>query len=183
MRRAFHDVIKVSKTSEKAKLANAALEFIAKLYSVESEIANMDPIEKLRIRTEKSKPIALSFKAWADEWMTRVPPKSLIGKALNYFQGQWPKLTYFLEDPIVGLDTNVVENAIRPFALGRKNWMFSDTVRGAEASANLYSLIITARVNNLLPYEYLERVFSEIPKAKTVSDIEQLLPGLVTIQP
>lgn len=183
VRRAFHDVIKVSKASEKAKLANAALEFIAKLYSVESEIANMDPIEKLRIRTEKSKQIVFEFKAWADEWMTRVPPKSLIGKALNYFQGQWPKLTYFLEDPIVGLDTNVVENVIRPFALGRKNWMFSDTIRGADASANLYSLIITARVNNLDPYEYLKRVFSELPKAKTAYDIEKLLPGMVTIQP
>ncbi|MDQ3231148.1 MAG: transposase, partial [Pseudobdellovibrionaceae bacterium] len=112
----------------------------------------------------------------------KVPPKSLIGKALNYFQGQWPKLTYFLEDPIVGLDINVVENAIRPFALGRKNWMFSDTVRGAEASANLYSLIITARVNNIDPYEYLKRVFTEIPKALTANDIERLLPGMMAVQ-
>ncbi|RYZ86106.1 MAG: transposase, partial [Proteobacteria bacterium] len=117
------------------------------------------------------------LKNWADEQRDKVPPKSLIGKAIQYFLGQWPKLGYFLEDPIVGPDTNIVENAIRPFAIGRKNWMFSDTARGADASANLFSLVITAKANGIDPYFYLKNVFSELPKAITAEDVEKMLPN------
>ncbi len=76
----------------------------------------------------------------------------------------------------VPIDTNAVENAIRPFAVGRKNWLFSDTVAGAEASANLFSLIETAKANGLEPWAYLQRIFAEIPAAKSLEDIEALLP-------
>ena len=76
----------------------------------------------------------------------------------------------------VPLDTNAVENAIRPFAVGRKNWMFADTVRGAEASANLYSLIETAKANGIEPWAYLQHVFTELPKAVMLEDVEALLP-------
>lgn len=108
--------------------------------------------------------------------MARVPPKSLTGQALTYMDGQWSKLTRFLDDPVIGLDTNVVENAIRPFAVGRKNWLFSDTVKGANASAALYSLVITARANGVEPYDYLAHIFSELPRATSVDDIDALLP-------
>lgn len=176
VRRKFKDVIKASKVSEKAQLAQKGLDYIAALYKVESEIESLDNSDKLRIRSEKTRPIVSAMKLWADEQIGKTPPKSLIFKALNYFINQWPKLCYFIDDPIVGPDTNVVENAIRPFALGRRNWMFSDTVRGAEASANLFSLVITAKSNDIDPYEYLKFVFTELPKAKTVEDIERLLP-------
>ena len=82
----------------------------------------------------------------------------------------------------VPLDTNLVENAIRPFAVGRKNWMFADTVRGAEASANLYSLIETAKANGIEPWAYLHRVFRDLPSAVTVEDVERLLPSRVRVR-
>ena len=89
---------------------------------------------------------------------------------------QWPKLVRYVEDPRLAIDTNLAENAIRPFALGRRNWLFADTVKGAKASAALYSIVSTARANGLEPYAYLRRLFAELPKAKTVEDFEALLP-------
>jgi len=79
---------------------------------------------------------------------------------------QWPKLVRYVEDPRLAIDTNLAENAIRPFALGRRNWLFADTVKGARASAALYSIVSTARANGLEPYAYLRRLFAELPKAK-----------------
>jgi hypothetical protein len=90
-----------------------------------------------------------------DEAAGTVPPKSLIGKALGYLENQWPKLIRYLDDGRLRMDTNSVENAIRPFVIGRKAWLFSKSVRGAEASANLYGLIETAKMNGLEPYAYL----------------------------
>ncbi len=89
---------------------------------------------------------------------------------------RWPKLLLFLSDPILRLDTNPVENAIRPFAIGRKNWLFSDSMAGAEASAALYSLICMARAANLNHFDYLTAVFSELPKAQTADEVAALLP-------
>lgn len=177
VRRKFHDVTKISSKSEKAQLANIALNYIRDIYRIESEIKECSSEEVLRIRQAKTKPIVLAMKTWADGLKETTLPKSMIGKALQYFVGQWPKLCYFLDDPIVGPDTNVVENVIRSFAIGRKNWLFSDTARGAEASANLFSLVITARENDINPYDYLKHIFTEIPKAETLEDCEKLLPG------
>ncbi len=89
---------------------------------------------------------------------------------------QWPQLIRYLDDGRLHIDNNLVENAIRPFVVGRKNFLFCDTVRGANASANLYSLIETARANNMEPYSYLRRVLTELPRANTVADVEALLP-------
>lgn len=85
-------------------------------------------------------------------------------------------MTVYCEDGRLDIDNNAVERAIRPFVIGRNNWLFADTVRGAEASANLYSLIETARLNGLEPYRYLCQVFEKLPKAQSLHDIEQLLP-------
>ena len=89
---------------------------------------------------------------------------------------QWPKLIRYVEDGRLAIDTNLAENAIRPFALGRRNWLFSDTVNGAKASASLYSLVQTARANDLEPYAYLRRLFTELPAAQSVAEFEALLP-------
>lgn len=176
VRRKFHDVIKASDKSEKAQLANFAIGKIAEIYAIEASLADKTLEEIREVRQEKTKVIFEELKAWAKEMSNKVPPKSLIGKAIAYFIGQLPKLGYFIDDPIVGPDTNVVENAIRPFAVGRKNWLFSDTARGADASANLFSLVITAKANGIEPYNYLKQVFSELPKAVSIEDIERLLP-------
>jgi transposase len=105
-----------------------------------------------------------------------VPPQSLTGKALAYLEGQWPKLIRVLDDGRLPLDTNRVENAIRPFVVGRKGWLFADTVRGAEASANLYSMIETAKASGLEPFAYLRHLFTELPKATHLPQVEALLP-------
>ena len=106
-------------------------------------------------------------------------PKSLTGKALNYTQEQWPRLIRTLNDGRIEVDNNYCENAIRPFVLGRKAWLFADTPAGATASARLYSLIETAKANRLEPYAYLARVFEELPAAIAADDddaINRLLP-------
>ncbi len=95
---------------------------------------------------------------------------------LAYLDKNWDKLTVYLTDGRLHIDNNPVENAIRPFAIGRKNWLFSDSQRGAKASAMMYSLIEAAKANDLEPYAYLRRVFALLPLCETVEDIEKLLP-------
>ena len=109
--------------------------------------------------------------------LPQVPPTSATGKALNYLHNEWDKLIRYLDDGRLEIDNNGAENAIRPFVLGRKNWLFSDSVKGVKGSANLYSLIETAKANGLEPYAYLRYLFTELPKAETVAAIETLLPG------
>ncbi len=107
-------------------------------------------------------------------------PNSLLGKALHYLSAQWPKLIRFVENGHWPIDNNACENAIRPFVIGRRNWLFSDTVGGALASANLYSLIETCKANGIDPYTYLIAVFRQLPTARTVGDFEALLPWQLT---
>ena len=95
---------------------------------------------------------------------------------MTYLDNQWPLLIRVLDDGRLEVDNNLCENAIRPFVLGRKAWLFSDTPAGAEASARLYSLIETAKASGLEPYAYLKRVFTELPKMTTLDEIEALLP-------
>lgn len=174
VRRKFKDSIKGQKAGSKASFAEHALDAIKHLYRIENEC--QDPTARLHARQTRSKQVIDELRTWLDTAIHKVPPKSLTGQALTYMDGQWPKLVRFLDDPVIGLDTNPVENAIRPFALGRKAWLFSDSVKGANASAALYSLVITARANGIEPYEYLTHIFTELPKAISVSDIEALLP-------
>ena len=138
--------------------------------------------ERLRARQERSLPLLGELRTWLDTSLGTVVPQSLTGKALVYLDSQWPKLSRVFDYGEVPLDTNLVENAIRPFAVGRKNWLFADTVRGAEASANLYSLVATAKANDIEPWAYLERVFSHLPAAQTLEDVEVLLPHRVQLR-
>ena len=116
------------------------------------------------------------IRVWLDEHLPIVPPRSALGKAMNYAHKQWPKLIVYVEDGRLRIDNNLTENAIRPFVIGRKNFLFCDTVAGANASANLYSLIETAKANGIEPYGYLRAVFAELPQATSVEEVEALLP-------
>ena len=176
VRRRFDEAVKANSKSQRLIKAAKGLEQINALFKIEREIADLSDSEKFDIRQEKSKPIVENFKKWLDETNSTVPPKSLTGKAISYALNQWPKLSYFLNDPILRLDTNPVENAIRPFVIGRKNWLFSDTEKGARASSALYSLICMAKSHGHNPFEYLKEVFTLLPKAKSLEDIEALLP-------
>ena len=103
------------------------------------------------------------MKKWLNERAAMVVPQSLFGKAVNYCLNQWHRLEKYIEDGHAGIDNNAAENAIRPFVIGRKNWLFSGSPAGASSSALLYSLIETAKANNLEPYAYLRFLFEKLP--------------------
>ena len=173
-RRKFVEVGKASKKSNPH--AAYALKLIAKLYKVEKDHKEASPDARYQARRAQAKPIIDKLKIWLDDIQPKVAPKTALGKALYYLDRQWPRLVGYLDDGRYPIDNNPVENAIRPFTLGRKNWLFSASVNGAKASANLYSLIETAKANDIEPYGYLKRVFAEIPNAEHFDDIDQLLP-------
>ena len=127
-------------------------------------------------RKESVLPILEGFKEWLDTRALQVPPSTLLGKAVNYALNEWEKLLRYLDSPYLTPDTNLVENSIRPFVLGRKNWLFSGSPRGAHASATLYSMIETAKSTGLEPYRYLRYLFTRLPFARTASDYRALTP-------
>jgi transposase len=170
---------KAQDSSNKPGLANKALKFIQKLYKIEDEIRYRSHEERYRSRQAKAKPLLEELRTWLDQVLMKVPPETLTGKALHYANNEWKYLVAYLNDGSYEIDNNEIENAIRPFALGRKNWLFSATVEGAEASANLYSLIETAKANAIEPYQYLRYIFERLPQAQTIDDFEALLPSAV----
>ena len=181
-RRKFDEAIK-GQPSGKAGQAHQGLAWIRKLYAIEKRLreAKASPEEIYRVRQAEAAPILTEMRAWLERALPEVPPKSLLGRALGYLHHQWPKLVRYLEDGRLQIDNNRIENAIRPFTIGRKNWLFSDTPKGAQASAALYSLIETAKLNGLEPYRYLRHVFTELPKAKTLDALDALLPWQVQL--
>ena len=177
-RRKFDDVIKAKGKNSKPSHVEVAINYIAKLYRIETEAKNLNlsPAEIVKYRDEKSKPILDEFLKWLNDKGDKVPPKSLLGRAVNYTLGQWDKLIVYLNDGKIPIDNNPAENAVRPFVVGRKNWLFCDTPDGAVANARLYSLIETAKINNLNPTEYLKGLFKKLPYAENDNDLKALLP-------
>jgi transposase len=179
VRRKFDEAIKAAPEDFKGEIkAKVGFGLINELFRIEREDIGKDASDDLRlkIRQEKSAKIIAELKTWADETASTLPPKTLSGIAMRYMLERWEKLILFLDEPILRLDTNPVEGVIRPFVIGRNNWLFADTVKGAEASAALYSLIVMARANGINPFLYLKAVFTELPKAKTADDVAALLP-------
>ena len=181
-RRMFVNVLDATPAADRKKKAgnatNTALSYVGKLYAIETRAREqkLTPEQIYQLRQEKSKPILEEFKAWLTQLYTQTPPKGLLGKAVGYCLNQWDKLERYLNDGRLKIDNNLIENAIRPFVLGRKNWLFSGNPRGAKASATLYSLIETAKANGLEPYHYLRFLFEKLPLAKTQDDYKALLP-------
>lgn len=183
LRRYMNDAKKVSKNSKSH--AQEALNFIHLLYQVERKIKNQDPppdeAEILRIRHKESRPIINALKNWLEDLQPKVIPKSALGKAVHYGLNQWPKLTQFLEHAVIPLDNNRAENCIRPFVIGRRNFLFADTQAGAKASANLYTLVECAKANSIEPHAYLAAVYERLPLATCLEDYEALLPWNVEL--
>ena len=178
-RRKFADIIKSQgKDRKKSGSADVALSYIRKLYAIEKEAREnkCSPQEIYDMRQERARPILDQFHSWLQKQAKRVLPKSLLGKAISYCLAQWNHLTVYLEDGRLSIDNNAAENAIRPFVLGRKNWLFAGTSEGAEASALLYSLIETAKANGHEPYSYLRHIFEKLPYASTLEEYDALLP-------
>jgi len=177
-RRKFTDAHKARGKNQKPGSIDVALNYIRKLYAVESEAKRkgLSGEQLLRLRQEKAKPICNDFFKWLSKKSLHVVPKSLLGKAVNYTLNQWNRLLVYLDHPAMTPDNNQAENAIRPFVIGRKNWIFSGTPDGASASAALYSLIETAKANGLEPYKYLRYLFEKVPFAESGEDYKALLP-------
>jgi len=176
-RRKFSEALKAQGKKKQRGKAHRGLALIQKLYRVEKQTRKLTAQERYAHRLQHARPILDEMRAWLDDALPQVPPASNTGKALNYLHNEWDKLIHYLDDGRLEIDNNGAENAIRPFVLGRKNWLFSTSVKGVKASANLYSLIETCKANGLEPYAYLRYLFAELPKAKTVEAIEALLPG------
>ncbi|HOV15397.1 MAG TPA: IS66 family transposase, partial [Spirochaetota bacterium] len=181
VRRKFFDVIeplKKQKYDKSESLAHEIMDLITILYDNErlARENNFTREELTNYRQEKSKPILDEIKNLLEINQDKVLPQSKLGIAVRYTLSRLDKLIKYIDDGLIPIDNNLVENAIRPFVIGRKNWLFYDSQDGARASAFFYSLIETAKANKLEPYSYLNYVFEQIPLCKTESDYEKLLP-------
>ncbi len=177
-RRYFFDASEGAKEGQ--ALATAALLFYQKLYQVEEDARETTPDERHKMRLERSVPLWTEFKAWSTANERKVPPKSKIGKAFHYFREQHQYLIGYLQSGVFEMDSGFVERMIRKFAIGRNNWLFSDTEAGAEASSLFYRLVITAKINGVNPYAALKTIFEQIPSAKSIEDYERLADLLLT---
>ncbi len=180
-RRRFSDAVKAQGRNKKRGKAHRGLSLIRRLYRVETLARKLTAEERYSMRQQQAVPIIKEIRSWLENTLPQIPPSSATGKALSYLHSEWQQLTAYLKDGRLEIDNNGAENAIRPFVLGRKNWLFSTSVKGVKSSANLYSLIETAKANGLEPYAYLRYVFTELPKAETVEAIEALLPGNIPL--
>jgi len=178
-RRKFHDAYKGSK---KGKIAVKGLEYIRKLYTIEKRLRkeNLSAKEFVERRRKGVIPILKKFRKWLKTQSEIVAPESLAGKAISYTLNEYVRLVRYLKYDFISPDNNAAERAIRPFVIGRRNWLFQNTPLGAYASSTMYSLIETAKANNLEPYRYLELLFRKIPGTETKEDLEKLLPWNVT---
>ena len=156
--------------------AHRLVEQIAKLYTLEGKVVHLSGEEKLAQREKLIRPWLNAFKAQIDELVPAYLSKGLMQKALFYIQNNWQSLTAFMGHADLPLDNNPVENAIRPFTLGRRNWLYSASPRGAHASAFMYSLVESAKACGLEPRAYLQALFERYPHATTVEQRRQLLP-------
>ena len=165
-----------SKKSAKVSKADVALGKINALYRLERTIKDLPPHEKYQHRQTVAVPILEALKIWLEKNIGGVVKGGLTYKAMYYSLNQWPKLIRYCEDGRLNISNAGAENAIRPFAIGRKRWLFSDTPKGAHASAVHYSLVEMAKANGLKPDEYYRYILERLPYAETVDELEALLP-------
>jgi transposase len=177
-RRKFYDVWKLGKQEG---VASKALEMIGKLYTIEAEIKDETSVNKLNIRFEKSTPILDAFYQWLTQIKPNVQPKGGLDKAIGYALNQKEQLMYYVKDGSVDIDNNKAERHMKPFAVGRKNWLFMGSPDGARAGAMLLSMIETAKLNGLNPEGYLKHVLSHKIDETDQQLIKTLMPWNVTL--
>jgi transposase len=175
VRRKFHDIVKTTKTHGKSFVA---LQEIKRLYKLEREAreAGMDTEQKRLFRQEKAKPILEEFKTWLEETKKTTPPKCPLGQAIHYTLDNWAGLGVYLNHGYLEIDNNDTERRIKPFVVGRKNWLFMGSPRGAKIGANWYSIIETAKANGIDPYAYIKYILIRLPYCKTKEERIKLLP-------
>ena len=175
VRRRFVDAVRVQPKGKRGK-ADEAVALIGMLYAIERTQKEATDDVRLLARQQHSVPALAALHDWLQKTLPGVTPKSALGTALAYLQKYWPRLTRYTERGDLPIDNNRCENAIRPFVLGRKAWLFSDTTAGAHASAVIYSLLQTAKANGVEPYLWLRHVLRKLPATQTVDEVEALLP-------
>lgn len=179
-RRYFVDALKVlpPKKDNTPTTTEEGLVFCNKLFEIERELRDVTNIERYESRLKKSVPVLNDFKNWLKYQRPRVLPKSPSGKAIKYCLNQWDKLNAFLLDGSLEIDNNRAERSIKPFVIGRKNWLFSNTPKGANSSATIYSIVETAKENGLNPFSYLTYLFDKLPNID-INDknaLDELMP-------
>ena len=184
-RRDFNDALQALPKNARTvdQLAAQFMALIAQLYAVEAKARERElgVQELLEQRQLHSVPVLQKIEALLLASIHVVLPGSLLGKALHYLSAQWSKLKLYVTAGEYPIDNNACENSIRPFVLGRRAWLFADTVAGANASANLYSLMQTCAVNGVDGYKYLRSLLVQLPKAQSVDDYEALLPWNIAL--
>ncbi len=177
IRRNFTDYLKIIPKDERAKHpAFKIKDRIDRLYAIEDAIRGRPPDERHAVRREKSRPLFNELEKFIEAEATALAPRSKYGDALAYAKSELPLLRNYLDHGFIEIDNNLVENSIRPIALGKKNWLFSETDVGADASARIYTILRTAVLNGLNPINYLTEVLEKIPYCETANEFEQLLP-------
>lgn len=189
-RRKFDEALKAmpaeSRNTATPCAAEQGLQFCNQLFKIErniNELKNCTPEIRKNQRLEHSKPVLDGFLAWLKTQRARVTPKSTLGMAITYCLNQWTRLTTFLEDGRLEIDNNRSERAIKPFVIGRKNWLFSQSMKGAKASAIIYSLVETAKENQLNPFHYLTHVLEQLPLIDLTNEtaLDSLMPWSETL--
>ncbi len=177
-RRYFFDAAKLNRKDSRA---HRGLEYIQKLYEIENRLRseNLDPDIFVKRRKKESEPVLDKFHDWLVQTKPQLVPSSRIRKAVDYTLKEWDRLIRYLEVEFLTPDNNEIERAIRPFVIGRKNWLFSNTPRGAHASAAMYSLVESAKANGIEPYHYLRFLFTRLPKISERDELKSLFPCFV----
>lgn len=180
-RRKFDEALRAAPPETRNNPESVAVQglgFCTKLFALERQWAEATPEERHAARRTHSLPVIETYGKWLKQQRSRTLPKSKAGEAITYSLNQWEKLTAFLEDGRLELDNNRSERSIKPFVIGRKNWLFANTPRGAKASATIYSVIETAKENGLLPFNYLQYLFEQLPQLTGPLDADALEPFL-----
>lgn len=182
VRRKFHEAIIVDSEDSIAKTAR---DFCDKLFAIESELDKLTTEERFKKRLTQEKPVFEAFWSWAEKVAPTVLPKTQLGKAFEYAFKRREYLGNYFKNGDCAISNNAAENAIRPFTVGRKNWLFSDTPNGAKASADIYSIVETAKANRLDVFKYFELLLTVLPSMEFLTNpdiIEELLPWNISVQ-
>jgi hypothetical protein len=171
VRRKFHDLVQ----AHDSPIAKEALERIAALYGIEKEIRGRSPDERRQVRQDRSVPLLQSLHNWMKASLAELSKKSPVTTAIHYALGRWTQLLRYTTDGRLEIDNNAAERSLRAVALGRKNFLFVGSDAGGERAAGIYSLIGSAKLNDLDPEAYLTKVFACIAE-HSISRIEELLP-------